>query len=122
MNFLIFYFVIILDIPNAVYNWTLINGTFNKNTRVENDILILEPFTFENAGVYRCVAYSLELNMFVSKRININSDSNPNSNNVNNRPKKTIDVSDRIVIQLQSTSKEFRKGGKIRLKCHIGNY
>ena len=100
------------DIPDAVYSWTILNSTtLSKNAKVENDILLLKPFTKKVAGIYNCQAVNAKLNMIASKRININAAAD----------KKAIhDVSDKIKILVESPKNQLKKGGQIRLRCSIG--
>lgn len=101
----------ISDIENAVYSWSILNRTLPSNVMADDDLLVLDPFTRESAGVYRCLAYNHELNQQASRRININVDS---------KPKKTVDLSDRIKIDMVSSIDEMKIGGNVKLKCHVG--
>ena len=98
------------DFQNVIYEWIKLNDSVSKNTKMENDILILEPFNKENAGVYRCKATNLDTNQELTKRININIDA---------RPKPLIDLSDKLKIELLSKPNELTKGGIVKLKCTV---
>ena len=92
------------------------NGTFSPSTRSFNDVLLLAPFTKENAGVYQCMAYNLQTKQQVTRRINISAD----SKNFAKQP--TLDVSEHISIKLLSGRGNFTKRGTIALKCSIGEH
>lgn len=102
----------ISDIESAIYVWTLVNGTFSKDVRVDGDTLTLEPFTRESAGVYRCLAYNVERNEQASRRININIESSA--------PRYVVDITHKMTIDMVSPVTEMRKGGTVKLKCSVG--
>ena len=77
--------------------------------------MIIEPFTRESIGTYQCFAFNLETGKQVFRRINLNGDSKPKSIH-----KPLFDVSERIEITSISDSKDFVRGGTVRLKCFIG--
>lgn len=95
--------------------WSLVNGTFSKDARVEGDTLTLEPFTRESAGVYRCLAYNIERNEQASRRININIESTAAM-----EPRQIVDITHKMRIEMISPHSEMKKGGTIKLKCTVG--
>lgn len=112
----------ISDIENAVYVWTLVNGTFSKDARVEGDTLTLEPFTRDTAGVYRCLAYNEDRNEQASRRININIESSSSSSLDDEAiaTRQIVDITHKMRIEMISSNSEMKKGGTIKLKCSVG--
>lgn len=114
----------ISDIENAVYVWTLVNGTFSKDARVEADTLTLEPFTRDTAGVYRCLAYNEDRNEQASRRININIESSSSSSSLDEEAiaatRQIVDITHKMRIEMISSNSEMKKGGTIKLKCSVG--
>jgi hypothetical protein len=108
-QFNIFY-TFLIDIRKAVFNWTIINGTINKGVRIENDLLILQPFRKENAGTYLCLVHNLDHSQQASKRINVN---------VESKQKPVLDVSHKITINMMSSGRDQRRGGTVRLNCIV---
>ncbi|CAF0767900.1 unnamed protein product [Brachionus calyciflorus] len=100
----------ISDIENATYRWSMVNGTISENTKIENDILELKPFTKRNGGLYRCIASNHILNLHASRRIKISIDT---------FPKPIKDLSDRIQTIMLSNPTQIKLGDTIQLKCSI---
>lgn len=85
-----------------------------ENAHISDSLLTLDPFTKEKIGMYQCLAYNLDLNLQVSRRINLNAE-----NKFNKEPT-DLDISDRISIEVLSGKKSFRKNGNISLQCTVG--
>ena len=84
------------------------NGSFTNNVKIENDLLVIEPFTDENIGIYQCLAYNLKLNLHAIRRVNLNTTQN------------IFDVSKRIKIDV--ISNELKRNETIIIECSIGNF
>ena len=101
----------ISDMPDAVYIWSMVNGTLRTNLRVRNDILIFKPFTNVNAGSYECTVYSGKSGRKISRRVHLRAEANS---------KKVLDVSDRIRIEVLSEG-SVRLGEGIQLRCSVND-
>jgi hypothetical protein len=64
--------------------------------------------------VYECLAYNLELNIQVSKRINLHAEPKLNKEQTD------LDISEYISIDVLSDKKGFRKNGNLTLQCVAG--
>lgn len=90
-------------------------SSFAANTRVENEILTLEPFARDHIGTYKCTARNLYLSSQteISKRIHIN---------VESKKKRVVDVSNKIAINILSSVDDYKDGGTIKLKCTLSKF
>lgn len=105
----------ISDLPDAMYIWSMVNGTLSANLRVRNDMLLFKPFTELNAGTYECIAYSRKSpGTNIRRRIHFKAESSL-------KTKRTLDVSRRIDIKMLN-DKNLRLGKKIQLKCSISRF
>ena len=95
--------------------WSLINGTLLTNLRVRDNLLIFDPFTKRNAGIYECLAYNIRTNQQMKRRIHLNSAKNF-------KPKPKLDVSKSIHIKSLTPKRNYRRNRSIRLKCIISKY
>ena len=99
----------ISDLGNPVFEWKYLNGSMPRNVDTSSDILTISPFTQYNSGSYICTAYYPLTNEHAFKIINIHS-----------KFKSTINLSDKIRVDLISSPYELRRGGNVKIRCSIG--
>jgi len=99
----------ISDLGNPVFEWKYLSGSMPRNVDTSSDILTISPFTQYNSGSYICTAYYPLTNEHAFKIINIHS-----------KFKSTINLSDKIRVDLISSPYELRRGGNVKIRCSIG--
>lgn len=99
----------ISDLGDPIFEWKYLNGSLPRNVDTSSDILTISPFTQYNSGSYICTAYYPLTNEHAFKIINIQS-----------KFKSTVNLSDKIRVDLISSPYELRRGGNVKIRCSIG--
>ena len=66
------------------------------------------------SGMYECLAYNLELNSHLTRRISLQAETKLSKEQTN------LDISDYISIDVVPDRESFRKNANITLQCNCG--